>query len=291
MSLSPQVAPFTHQASETISGDGDEIVLYAPNSASYLITVEGSFEGSISSKGAAVYPGPEGSRLLFQSGVGGIGVVEIRGYGDAVSREYRAVAGGDYIILRASSWVSGSANVRIHAQTSQNIVFVNGPVHNTFEDVQRAGRAYSAGTSVQSVTADSFLQYRFENPIDSNKLYFVEKRIFSNNRSAGQGNLELSFFPTYSAPLPGASAVTPNNLRPGGASSSALFEWVVSSTSLGIAPLGQILPTGGALFTLTISRILEPGQSFAYEVGGAGGGLNNAARVASTIIWFEEDRQ
>lgn len=288
---SPAVAPFTYQQTGTIAANGDEVVLYAPNCGSATVTVEGEFEGEILSVGANALGGPEGGRLLFQSGVGSIGTNVATGYGDEVSREYRILSGGDYIIMRGQNWMSGSVDVRIHAQHSPNIVFVNGPVHDSFEEAQRAGRAYSVGTGVQSVTSTNFLQMRFENPSGSGRRYFITQRLFSNNRASGSTNLELGFFPTYSTPLSGATTVPGNNLRPGSPASSVDFEWVVDNTSLGTPALGQILPVNGNQFKIDVARIVEPGQSFAYQIGGAGGGLNNAARIAAAFIWLEEGLQ
>ena len=284
-------APFTRQHEGTLSASGQTVILYAPNCASATITVDGTFEGAITLTGANVEGGTEGERLLFQSGVGSIGTNRIVGLGQAISREYRILAGGDYIIARASDWTSGSASVRIYAQEAPNIVFINGPVHNTCEEAQRAGRAYSVGTGVASVTSSNFLQARFQNDSDSPRVCFITQRIFTNNRASGATNLELGFFPTYATPLAGATVVAPNNLRPGGNGSSVTFEHRTSTSSLGTPVLGQILPVDGVAFTIEVVRIVSPGQSFAYQIGGAGGGLNNAARIAMAFIWFEEDLQ
>lgn len=292
MSLGTQTAPFTRQTGGTLAGDGDTVILYSPNSASATVTVEGTFLGDISLTGSILNNGEvEGGRLLFESGVGSIGSNVVVGRGNEIAREYRILCGGDYIIARASNWESGSASVRIHAQEAPNIVFINGPVHSTFEEAQRAGRSYSVGTGVQSVTTSNFLQYRFFNNTNNLRRCFVTDRIFTNNRPSGSVNLELGFFPEYATALAGATDVTPNNLKPGGAAAAAEFQWRVNGTSLGTPALGQILPLEGVSFDIQINRILEPGDSFAYQIGGAGGSLNNAARISASVIWFEETWQ
>lgn len=278
-------------ANGTINGLAGEVIVPAHNCASGIITVSGTFEGVLEVVGSLTSGGPEGGRLLFQSGVGSIGTNKIAGYGSAVNREYRFVDGGEYVKVRAVSWVSGSVDVRISVSPAPTVGFVIGPVHGSFEGAQRAGRAYSVGTSVQAVSATNYLKYRFANPANSGKRYFVTERWFTNDQSSGDANIESGFFPTYATDLPASTSVTPNNLLPSGGASDAVFQWNVNTNTLGTPALGQVLPVDGVLFNITIMRIVDPGQSFAYQMGGAGGGLNNAARLAATLIWYEEDLQ
>ncbi|MBY6005375.1 hypothetical protein KUV62_15730 [Salipiger bermudensis] len=286
------VPPPTNIAtSGTIDALNETVELDINNCASGIITVTGTFTGTLTVTGLATSTSTaEGGRLLFQSGVGSIGTNQIVGTGSAVSREYRFVAGGSVAKVEATAWTSGSVDIEIVAHAAPNTVFVIGPVHDAFEEAQRAGRAYSVGTSTQSVTASNYLQARFQND-STDKRYFLTQRLISNNRASGQTNLELEFFPTYSTALTGGTSVTPNNLKPGAASSAADFEYAVNGTSLGTPALGQILPVDGVQFRIDVNRIIEPGQSFAYQIGGAGGSLSNAARVALTLIWYEEDLQ
>lgn len=276
---------------QTISADGGEVWLHAPGCAGGVITVEGTFSGTLSLVGAIERGAAEGPRLLFQSGVGSIGRNYVVGYGAAVDREYRFIDGANWLCLRASNWVSGSVTVRIVATHSPAAMFSIGPVRTTFEEAERAGRAYSVGTGTLGVTGSNYLQWRMENPSGSGKRYYITERWFSNDRASGQENLETEFYPTYATPLDGATTRTPNNLLPSGPASDAVFEYVVDNTTLGTAALGQVLPVDGVILKIEVDRVLEPGQSFAYQIGGAGGSLSNAARIASTVIWYEEDLQ
>lgn len=283
-------APFTYQQRGTLSASGDVVGLYCPNTASVIITIDGTFEGRVTATGAIESGATEGARLLTKSGSGSTGLNYVAGDGTERHTEYSAVSGGDYFFLRASDWVSGSAEVAIYSQEAQNITLISGPVHTTFEEARRAGRAYSAGTSVQSVSSGDWLQYRFLNPVGSGVRCFVHLRFFSNSQEPGDGVLEYGFFPDDPGALSGATDVTPNNLKRGGDASLVEFEWVTSGTSLGDAPLGNLLPQGGLPFVLEVAREVDPGQAFAYQIGGDGNN-QNAARINASVVWYQEDLQ
>lgn len=269
---------------------GDEISVDVQGMASATVSVKGTFAGTIRFVGANNISAARGGRILFQSGVGSTGKNAVD-FDGTFEREYRVVAGGERLIIVAENWVSGEAEIDVYATEDASLVFINGPVRTTFEEEQNKGRSYSVGTSTQAVTTGNYLQFRFENPSDSGKRYRVTERWFANDQASGAENLETEFFPEYATPLTGATVVTPNNLNPSFNGSDAVFEWLVDSTTLGTPALGQVLPNDGIMFKIQVPRILNPGQSFAYQIGGAGSSVNNAARVAVTFVWYEEDLQ
>lgn len=269
------------------SASGQELVLDCQGAASAVVSVVGEFEGEIVCLGKAGPNAAEGGRLLFQSGVGSLGTNVISADG-AISKEYRLVAGGGFLVLRAQNWVSGSAVVMVATTDPASIVFVNGPVHSALDEATRAGRAYSVGSGVQSVSTSNYLQVRFANPIGSGKRCYVVNRNFSNNRASGSVNLEAGLFPVNPATISG-TAVTPNNLLPGGDASASTFEWLVDTNSLGTPAVARILPVDGVQDNIEILRLVNPGQSFAYQIQGAGVALASQARISFGMVWYEED--
>lgn len=288
--LGRQTSAFTRYTTGTISGDGDVVALYCPNSSAITVDVQGTFDGRIAATGAFEIGGPEGGRILFQSGVGSTAINFVDGGGVARAAEYRAVGGGEYFIIRGSNWVSGSVTITIYAQEAQSITFINGPVHTAQEQAVRAGQAFVASTGVQDVEAGNVIVMTFENPAGSGVNVHLRNRLFGNNRGPTSTNLEYT---AYASPsfVP-ANTENGINLRGAVPFSTSIFRWEVRSqiglVIGGTEGSGEVLPNG-----TTYSRPLEvmilPGRSVGFVINGAGNNLANAARVSMTLEWYEED--
>jgi hypothetical protein len=275
----------------TISANGESVTLNINSVSSALITVSGTYNGTLSVTGKITDESTiEGGRKLFQSNVGSIGGNTIINDGTVnKATEYRIVAGGSQIVVKATAWTTGSVDIVIRGERASHLTFVNGPIHTALEEAQRQGRAFSVSTNVQPVTANNYFKSRFENPSGSGKRCFVVNRLFSNNRASGAVNLEAQLYVNDNQ-LATPTTVTPNNLHPGlNISSAVVFTWNASSTDLGGAAFSRILPVNGALDSIDITRIVDPGQSFTYQIRGAGNSIQNAVRTSVAMIWFEED--
>ena len=84
------------------------------------------------------------------------------------------------------------------------------------------------------------------------------------------------------------SVVTPNNLKTGGSTSVIEFRYVVDTSNFGTSNLSQVMPINGITKDIEVTRLVQPGEGFGYEIQGAGGGLGNALRASMTFVWYEE---
>lgn len=287
--LGQSSGPFSRFIEGEIAGDGDIVALYCPNSSGVTIDIEGTFTGRITATGGEGVGALEGGRLLFQSGVGSTGINFVDGIGDARRTEYRAIAGGDFFILRGSNWSSGSARVRVTAQEAPTTLFVNGPVRTSFEEAVRAARAFVASTGPQNVQSGNAIILTFANPADSGVNVHLVNRLFGNNLGPTATNLEYVAYasPSY-APTNPQSGI---NLRGATPFSVAQFRWQVRSlvglVVGGTEGSGEILPNGET-YSRPLEVMLLPGRSVGFLITGAGNNLANAARVSMTLEWYEE---
>jgi hypothetical protein len=289
MSFGTQSAPFTRQIGGVIAGDDETLILYSPNSASATITVEGTFNGVITVTGSSVEGGLEGERILFRSGIGSLGKATIDGSVGIAPREYRIVCGGDYVIIRGSSWVSGAATLHIHTQEAPNVVFANGPVHNADAEAVRAERGFLASTGPQAVTIGNILVSTIKNPTDSGVNIFLSNRIFANDNNPTDANLEYLAYadPTYEPTTTGNGF----NRKRGFPVSIADFDYEVRSIvgldMGGTLGTGAILPNG-LPYDLEFDFIIPPGSGLGFVISGAGQNLAQAVRMSIGFIWYEE---
>lgn len=273
----------------TISALNDTVEMNCQGASSAVIDIKGTFNGVLEVVGSGevieVADRSQGGRLVFKTGVGSLGENKIRNNGEAIDAEYRVVAGGRSLTVKAIEWTSGSCEVKIITSKSASIVFINGPVHNALEEAIRSGRAYSVGTGNVSLSNQT-LNMIFSNPSDSNVNCFVARRRFSNDRTSNQDMIQTGLVTTFSD-LTGATQVTPNNLKTGGGVSVVDFEYKIDSSPLGTPVIETPLPLNGVPFADSEIRLVQPGQKFAYTIEGLGGG-NNTSNVAATFIWYEE---
>jgi hypothetical protein len=287
------IPPDTYVALGTLAADGDEVVIVAPSAASGIITFSGTFRGRITVTGAtAEGAAVEGGRLLFRTGVGSIGRDNVLFTTDVPhEREYRFVAGGDRIIVRASDWVDGTANIKISASRSSSIVFVNGPVHDAEEEATRGGNAYLSGTGVVSVTGTQALFVKLENLSTSSANVFLMRRLFGGNRTANDPVLE---YQAYSNPTMILSNVGPEINRRIGDANTAEAIWSWQAAGIGDITIGGTQGSGGFVPHLGLTEvrdvevIIPPGESLGLVVTGAGANIGQAARLSISLEWYEE---
>lgn len=157
---------------------------------------------------------------------------------------------------------------------------------SAFDWAVSQGRAYSVSTSLQTIPSGSRLAYSFENPVNSGVRVHVARRLFSNNRQGNDLPLqrELILSP---ASIPAATSVTPNKINPNGGASAATFTY--GNADIGTPVFSAIMPLNGRAEDISIPRILNPGDSFGYQIEGSGGGaLDETARVSMSLVYFEE---
>ena len=275
----------------TLSSTDTLIAVNCVGTSSGVISVKGTFTGTIAVTGSATEGAQEGGRLLFRSGVGSYGSNTIIGTGGLVDHEYRLITDGGMLYLRATDWSSGSAEISIGLSDASSITFINGPVHSAEEEAQRSGRGFSANTGTQSILAGQYLKYRFANPVGSGKRCFVYMRDFTNDRKAND-TIPQTVFCVNPDPIDTPNTVTPINLITGGAPSTTEFTWKVDDTVLTNPASTRFLSINGIPLQLdkTWTRAVDPGQSFGYYIQGtAGGALQNALSASMLCLWYEEE--
>lgn len=279
------------QVSNTLAAANGTVTVPAAGSASALVSIAGTFTGTITLQGST--DGITwGNRLLFKSGVGSLGTASMTNAGTAIANEYRIVSGGLYIRALAGSTWSGSATVSIFASQDASTAFVNGPVHTAQEEAARAGRAFAASTPVVAAASGNFLNSYINNPSGSNVNLFVYKvthgtdsttTILQYNRIGGLSNAATA------AP----TAITPANANIGGAASNATLAYGMNATALAGTIIGTVgfIPINGipADLPLTPTRV-APGQSFGYRISGVGGGLftGTPPNMKTSYFYYEE---
>lgn len=288
-STTPVPNPAIVSTSGTISAQGGSISLDVTGYASANISVVGTFVGQLRVRGGADGASALGGRLVFKSGVGSLGKNTIDNTGVALSSDYRVVAGGKILVVDAPTWTSGSAAITITASPSPSILFVNGPVHNAVEEAIRAGRSFSASTSIQTVSAGNYLNSRLCNPAGSNVIAYVYQRRMDNGTT---GATEYYGVANPLALTGTVATVAPSNFITGGVSSALSMTWGMSTSRLDSSPStaspigGVAVPTSGT--NIDNMRVVPPGACFGHFMGGAGGGLVQAARLGIAWFWIEE---
>lgn len=155
-----------------------------------------------------------------------------------------------------------------------------------FGSAVRDGRAFSVGTGTVAVTNSNYMKYKFKNPTNSGKNAFVVVRQFTTDATTSLP--ELHFF-VNPDDLISPSIKTSNNMNTGGGTSIMDFTVKTEATPFAGTPnISYPLPINGIQKELLVVRLVKAGESFGYEFAGAGGGVNNALRAASTIFWYEE---
>jgi predicted secreted protein len=289
MSYKPSIS--TWQTTGTINSLNGTVELDAPGSSSAIISVSGTFVGSLTftGSGATVAEnGIQGGRLAFKSGVGSLGTNVIDIKGTSVNNEYRIVTGGKSIRVKMTSYTSGTATVKITASAEASTVFINGPVHDAFEEAVRAGRAFSAGTGFQAITGSNYLKYRFANPANSGVNAFVTIRRTVTATTTEFLNSQLVINPSA---ITTPTVVTPSNLKTGGVSSLIEFTTKLEATALtgGIITGGLPIPLNGIPLNIEVIRLVQPGEVFGYQIQGAGGPLSQSVSCGVAVIWYEEN--
>lgn len=275
----------------SLAANGATFEIDTTGSASAVISVSGTFIGTLTVTGSndATTTGAStnGGRLLFKSGIGSLGTNQIVNAGVAINNEYRILTGGKSIKVTMSAYTSGTATIKIVPSINPSLTFINGPVHDAMEEAIRAGRAFSVGTGVQAAAIGTYLKSRFANPSNSGVNCFVTLRSFTNNATGGTLP-ELQIFTSVPA-MTSPTAVTPSNLKNGAASSVVDFSWKMEATILGgTAGAGLIVPNSGVPRDINTVRLVQPGESFGYVLGGAGGILTSALRGSMVFTWYEE---
>ena len=279
----------TSRATGSFAAINEEMTMDVQGTASAVISVSGTFDGDITVVGANSGHSPEGGRLLFQSGVGALGANVIENAGSDISKEYRIVTGGERLILRATRWASGTANVDVYATDDASTVFVNGPVHGAFEQAVRAGRAYSAGAGDVQVQDGEFLNLTFENPPSSGRNAFLQIRSFQQDAA------ESLVFHIVSNPATiVGTLLTPLNLLDGGPASDMEMRYEVSVTALTGDTIGAggFIPANGIPYDIAgddFLRVTHPGQGFGFYVGGIGNNPAQASNISVVFGFYEED--
>ena len=258
--------------------------------SSATISIVGSYTGTLQVQGSADVAGSGAAlsgRLVFKSGVGSLGTNWIVGSG-AISSEYRILTGGKRLNISALAGYSGSITVRVTATQTASIVFVNGPVHTAEEEAVRTGRGFLVSTGNISVAANNYLNFALVNPAGSGRNIFVTLRKFTQST----GNVLTYQSRTNPSAISGGTSVTPTQRRNDVSTASvATFSYQASTSAIstGTAGASGMIPLSGVDESITTLRMLAPGTSLGYSIGGAGGVLTSAATIGVDIVWFEEN--
>jgi hypothetical protein len=161
----------------------------------------------------------------------------------------------------------------------------------TMED-QRvlAGAGFSVSTSVVAVAAGSDLNAILSNPAGSGVNLLMTSRILASNMANGATVAEyIRYASGATMPAGTPTVVTPGNRLSGGPTTGARLSWLMAANPLvGTATSSGFIPSGGARLELKESVIIAPGMSLCYSIGGAGGGLAAASRLAMTFLFTQE---
>lgn len=272
---------------QSLQADGDALILDCQDTSSAVISVTGTFSGRLTVTGAVSAHSAEGSRMLYRSGVGQIG----RNHDDfdgEVSAEYRCVTGGERLIVRASDWVSGSANVHVVATNDPSIAFVSGSMSGTAETAGRDGRLFTGGLTPTAATASNVAHIIIENPSDSGKVAFLFNRKFGNDNDPNDENIVYQAYVNPTVDTSSWNTSTGANFMIGGAGSGSLLHTFVGAPVAmgGIQASGEILPNG-VPYDRNVLAVIKPGVSLGFTVSGSGGGGN--AGIVSIIFEFYEE--
>ena len=276
-------------ATGTITNVGDSVSLPCLGATSYIVvfTVNGTnaaLSGTVVSTDTMTGAG----RLFFKSGVNELDTNTVTMTGSTTGIiEYRTNGAGFGQKITLTAAVSGSATVTILGTYGPTTVLPNAPFHTSDEAAVRGGRAYSASTSYQSLTANQNLSLYISNPSTNNLRLIIPNRILSCDSATA-----LSYFglgnDTVNIPT---TAVTPANRKTGGAVSATTVAYGVATTRpdtnpTTASPSGGIVPALGAEPSLPL-RTLEPGTTYSMWIS-APAGLGTTAHCVITFAWYEE---
>lgn len=269
----------------TISAAGEFVELVCPGAASATVEVTGTFDGTLEAIGRAHSTGGlDGERLIFQTGVGSLGRNAVVASG-TYDLEWRHVAGGYSIAIRASAWTSGSATIKISASQGNSTVFVLGPVRTSIEEALRAGRSFLAATPSFSVTSGNYFHVKLSNPANSGRNLFVYNRRFTNT-----GSNVLTYL-AYANPTatPANSGVVPNLIL-GGPAAAATFSYEQNANATFLGGTGgsaEAIPPDGRVAQRRLEVMMPPGSSLGFTIAGQGGPVTSGT-ITSVIEFYEE---
>lgn len=270
-----------------LNADNPTFELDCPGAASAVFHLTGNFTGTIRAVGRASPDGPlTGRRILFIAGFSTVGdnTLELSG---AVDTEWFTPVLGSSVGLEIVSYVSGELMIYASASEGGAINYIDGSVQNSEELAVRAGRAFVGRTGIVSVQSAQKLKAKLTNPADSGRILFLNKRIFGNGQPDNSSVLEYRVFANPTNVL--ANTVTPVARRVGSGTSSALFTWANTDANLdGTEGTGGFLPPSRDT-TLDLLAMILPGNSVGFSIQGAGGNLQNSARLAINLYWYEEN--
>lgn len=159
----------------------------------------------------------------------------------------------------------------------------------SFED-QRVldGFGYTVSTAVVGVNTGNYLIAELANPTGSGANLIMSSRVLSSNISGGAAPLEYARYASASTFPAGTPTNVPvNNRIAGGTASAATFRYMMGTAlPSGTVSSSGFIPTNGEEKRIKDIVIIAPGQKLIYAVGGAGGGLAAAARVAMTFLFY-----
>lgn len=283
----------------TFNAQGQALPLNCPGAGSYDVRIvpnaSAPLVGTFSSADLSQPLAPSGRRL-YKNGVGPLEVsTESLTAANTTPLTYRT-NGGDNLTLTLTSYTSGSADVYISASYAASMVLINGSIDTREEAALRQGKAFTASTGAQTVTAGQYLSLELANPSTSG----VRLVIPSNNRIFGCNNPSNAALPVFqSRPnvATNAPATAVNITRRGGTTGTSAAT-VTSANSANLPdtnpattnPVG--LPFFGS-YAIPQDRTLEPGSTITLTVLAVGTGLAGAANPTCSIIasWFEESLQ
>ena len=266
-------SPDFYQTSGTIAGQGEEVTLECPGTASATIHLLGTFTGTLEVTGVAGDGANDvGGRLIFKSGVGSLGTnkVSISGPHDD---EWRVATGGKSVTLRCTDYTSGSLAVVIGATRNPSIMFINGPVRNSIEEATRAGRALLASAPNQAVNSSQGLHVILRNNTPNRILWLHTRDLRST-----VGGTQYRAYVNPTTVLTEAGVISPL-LQSASAEPGITCEYQVAAQDLS---LGGTAASGLPFdFQEKIELLygIIPGGAVGFSIRGAGGGLNNAATV------------
>lgn len=162
---------------------------------------------------------------------------------------------------------------------------------NTLYEDQRVfdGFGYSVSSAVVAVSTNNYLIVELANPAGSGVNFVMSSRVLSSNITSGNAPLEYARYASTAVlnATPAPTPVTVNNRIAGGAPTTATFRYQMGPTlPTGVVTSQGFVPTGGEEKRIKDIVIIPPGGKLIYALGGSGGGLAAAARIAVTFLYY-----
>ena len=273
----------------TISALGDKVTIACEGTASATVSIKGTFSGRIEVYGSAADGvTTRGGRLAFLSSTGSVGSNILVNNGTTWDKEFRFVTGGNKLTLEAIEWDSGSVEVQVSVSQASSLVFVNGPVHNAEEEAVRSGRAFLAGLSGTALTSGQEVHFILRNPATSTRSLYLTERLFA---SVASSNIEYKAYANPTNILTGTGVAVARKV--GSQQSLAEFTFQVATADTivlnGAGGSSEPIPITGEVRERKLLVIVPPDNSLGFTIRGAGNNLGQAARIWSTLQWYEED--